>query len=131
MFRQTGISNAFKKATSADEDREIGQLMHITEDGEATHEVGDGVLAFPLVDKFDASDDQAADLQVSGVAKVWVETYTGIEAGLPVAIGSTGVGVKLAVAGDMIIGMALKKPTVNSQTIPVLLGVIPKTATLY
>lgn len=120
-YRIQGITNAFKKtAALVTGTREIGQLIHINNAGEATLTTDD--LHFPLVEKFDAAEDKAAAGQVSGIAKVYVETAASIVAGSPVKAGATGLGIALAAAGNEIIGYALATPAGNGDYIPVLLG---------
>lgn len=130
-WRIQGLSNAFKKASSAAANRSIGQLVHITTAGEATTLVGGESLAFPLTQNFDYSNDLVAEVQVTGVAKMYVETATSIAAGSPVTIGSTGVGIAVATEGDLIIGIALATPAGATDSIPVLLAPFPKASTIY
>lgn len=138
MRKPGGTYHAFQAAESAAADRKIGQLMHITSAGEATTVIGDALLAFPLIDGFKYQEgcyglpDNTADVQIEGVASVWVETFTGIDVGTALSIGTTGIGVKArSVDGEHVIGIALEKPTVNDQVIMVLLAPIAKNATIY
>lgn len=129
-WRIQGLSNSFKKAASAAANRKIGQLVHITDVGAATT-IADGNLAFPLIQDFDYLNDQVAEAQISGVGKVYVEATSGIEAGVPLTVGATGVGVKQAAVGDVILGIALAKPSGNGDLIPYLISVYPKADNIY
>lgn len=121
MWRIQGLSNAFKKAAALTTGaREIGQLVHINNAGEATLTTDD--LYFPLLQKFDVTEgDLVAEAQVDGIAKVYVETATSIVAGSPVNAGATGLGIKLAAAGQPFFGYALATPAGATDYIPVLL----------
>lgn len=122
-YRIQVISNAFEKDAAASADRSIGQLMRVTNAGKATNVLGESNLLFlPLIQPFKFADDQVAELQVSGIAKVAVETFTSILGGSPLARGATGIGVKIAVATEIVIGYALETPTSNGQLIAVLLA---------
>lgn len=127
------IVNAFKKAANAAANRVIGQLMRITLAGEATTVLGQGNMAFfPVAtENFDYLKDDLAALQLTGVAEVYVETFTNIVAGQPVGPGSTGIGIAVADDAGYVLGIALKTPVANGELIPVLLT--PKSApnTLY
>ena len=132
MRKAHGINHHFPKAASASADRKIGQLMHITAAGEATTVIGSAILALPLVDAFFFAENKPAELQVHGVASVYVEAFTGIDVGTPLTIGATGVGVKArATDGEFLLGYALQKPSVNGQNIMVSMNVLPKNVTIY
>lgn len=131
-WRIQGLSNSFKKAAAVSTDREIGQLVRITNDGEAAYATGqDDKLFFPLLQKLDASEDQVAEVQVTGVAKVYVETAAGITAGVPVGPGATLLGVQQAQTGEYILGIALATPAGDGDYIPVLLAPYPVASTIY
>lgn len=130
-WRIQGLSNSFSKADSANETRQIGQLIHIDEDGKATTLVGDGNLALPLIRKFDHLTDKVAEVQFSGIASIYVENATNIHPKVPVAVGATGKGIKAAEAGDFIIGMALETPSGNGVNIPVMFTIIPAAGNIY
>ena len=123
MYRLGVVSNTFKKASDATLDRSKGQLMRVNTSGQATHVLGEGnLIHLPLIEDFVAAEHNAASLQVEGIAKVYVEAEAGITAGSKVAVGATGVGIKLAVTGNIIIGVALENPSANGVFIPVLLS---------
>lgn len=119
-----GLSNAFKKASGVLADRKTGQLVRITTAGEATTALGEGNLLFlPLIQEFKpATDDSVAEAQLTGVAKVYVETATGITAGVEVSAGATGVGVRVKQSGAFVLGTALATPEGDGSYIPVLLA---------
>lgn len=122
-YRIQGLSNAFEKDAAAAADRSIGQLMRVTNAGKITNVLGEGNLMFlPLIQPFKFAEDLVAEAQVNGVAKVYVETFTSILAGSPVSRGTTGIGIKLAVSTDIVIGYALEAPTSNGQLIAVILA---------
>lgn len=127
------VVNAFKKAASAAADRSIGQLMRIDLAGNATTTLGqDNMLFYPVATedfKF-ATDDNAA-LQMTGVADVYVEDYSDIDAGAPVSPGSTGVGIKRAEGGEFVLGFAIVKPVANGELISVALAPQPATGSIY
>src|SRR5690606_25673499 len=111
MYRIHGLSNAFEKASSANADRKIGQLVRINPAGEATTTLGDdNLMFFPLIEDFKYQEDSIAQAQVTGIANVYVEESDGIVAGVPVGPGTTGVGIQLGQEGEYILGMALKTP---------------------
>lgn len=117
-YRIRGVTNAFPKAAAITSGTRIkGQLIHITNAGEATTTSDD--LYYPLVENFDGATDSVASVQINGIAKVQVETFTSIVAGSPLKLGATGVGVMLAAAGDAFFAKALKPATVNLEFIPV------------
>lgn len=129
-WRIQGLSLAISKATALTTGkRTIGQLVHVTNAGEATLVTDD--LHFPLLEDFDvAGGDVAASAQITGVAKVYVETAASIVAGSPVKPGATGLGAALAGDGDDYFGHALETPSGNGDFIPVLLskGTVPEPA---
>lgn len=132
MWRIQGLSNAFKASTGLAADREIGQLVRITNDGEADDALGqDNKLFFPLMQKFIAAEDKVAEAQVTGIAKVYVEESTGITAGVPVGPGATGLGVQQAQDGEFILGIALATPAADGDYIPVLLTPYPEAGSIY
>lgn len=119
-FRIQGIKNAVKKAAAQTTGtRTIGQLIHFNNSGEATLTADD--LHFPAVAPFDGAVDDRAQVQVDGIALVYVETAASIVAGSPLKPGATGVGAALATAAGMHFGFALVTPTADGQLIPVLL----------
>lgn len=131
-WRIQGLSNAFKKAAGLAADREIGQLVRITEAGEADDALGqDNKLFFPLMQKFIAAEDQVAEAQITGVAKVYVEESSGITAGVPVGPGATGLGIQQAQTGEYILGIALATPAADGDVIPVLLAPYPVADQIY
>lgn len=120
-WRIQGIINGFNKAAAlVTGTRLVGQLIHLNPAGEATFTTSS--VFFPLTEKLDATVDQIGCAQVSGVAKVYVETFTGIVAGSPLKAGATGLGVALGTTGTVILGHALEAPTANGVFIPVLLS---------
>lgn len=131
MWRTQGLSTAIKKAASANADRKTGQLVNITATGEGTNLIGGADGAFVLLNDFYHAQDSVYEAQVTGIAKTFVEEAAGIKAMSPLAIGDNGVGVKLASAGDYIIGNALATPKGDSDFIPVLLAPIAKASNLY
>lgn len=130
-FRIQGLSNSFKKASTAAANRKIGDLVHINAAGEATTLVGDKNLAFPLMRPLDFENDQVAEAQIDGVAPVNVEESDNITVGSPLTIGATGVGVAVAEEGDVILGIALKVPTGDGDQIPMLIQIYPKAENIY
>lgn len=131
-WRIQGLSNSFKKAAGATVSRTIGQLMRITAIGLATHELGeDNLLFFPLMQDFNPLEDQVAELQLTGVANVYVEDATGITGGVPVGPGATGKGIAQAVDGEYVMGFALATPGGNGDMIPVLLAPQAVASSLY
>lgn len=122
MYRIQGIINAFPKAAAQTTGvREIGQLVHLNAAGDAN--MTTSLIHFPVAtERFDATVDAAAALQVTGIAMAYVETFTSIVPGSPVNAGATGLGIKLAAATQPFIGHALRPATVNGQLIPILLG---------
>lgn len=117
-WRIQGISNAFDKATTAVASRKIGQLIHINEDSQATTVKADAKISYPLLQAFDHEFDGVAEVCITGIAKTFVETAAGIEVGSKLAVGSTGVGVKLAEAGEDYIGVALEAAQADGDYIP-------------
>lgn len=132
MYRIQGLSNAFPKASTAAANRKIGQLVRINPAGDATTISGDdNLLFFPLIEDFDYTNDDIAQAQVTGVAKVYVEESDGIVAGVSVGPGATGVGVQMGQDGDYILGIALKTPAGDGDYIPVLLAPVPSSDAIY
>lgn len=121
-YRIQGIILALKKAAAQTTGkRTIGQLVHVTNAGEATLSTDD--IFFPLTEDFDvAGGDQVASAQVDGIAKVYVETAASIVAGSFLKAGSTGLGAALADLGDNYFGVALATPAGDGEFIPVLLS---------
>lgn len=122
-FRIQGIINAFEVASGTAASREIGQLVRITNAGKATTGTGEGdKLFFPVTEKLDHTADKVVGAQVTGVAKVYVETAAGITAGSRVSIGATFLGVRQEQANPaFILGIALATPSGDGDYIPVLL----------
>lgn len=131
MYRVGGPRVTLDKDASVDtalESRKIGQLVRLTVDGKAAVGTGTGDAFFPLIQDLDGVADLTADVQVGGIAKVYVETASGIEAGTPVSAGSTALGVQIAQDGEFILGIALAKPAANGVFIPVLIAPAPPAA---
>lgn len=126
---------AFPVAADFDEDRKVGDLVGITEDGEITNVLEDGVIFLPLVEDViveNVREDQktkVAGVQTHAIAKVTVETALNIKAGSDVGVGATGVGAALYTTGFKL-GIALATPKGNDDQIPVLL-VPSSVATIY
>lgn len=119
-WRIQGTIVPFKKSAALTTGtREVGKLIHINNAGEATFTKDD--IYFPLTEKFIADEESVSSAQVTGVAKVFVETAASIVAGSPVKAGTVGTGIALAVAGDNILGYALETPAGDGDYIPVLL----------
>jgi hypothetical protein len=118
------IVNAFLKSAGAVANRLIGQLMRVDLTGKASTTLGEGNLFFLPVatENFDYLKDDYAALQMTGVAEVYVEAFTGIAAGEPVSPGATGIGIKAAADGEFILGFALRAPVANGELIPVLIS---------
>lgn len=127
------VVNAFKKAANAAANRVIGQLMRITLTGEATTVLGQDNLAFfPVAtENFDYLKDENAALQLTGVAEVYVESITNIDAGSPVGPGATGIGIAVGDDTKFVLGIALRKPVANGELIPVLIAPKPAPSSLY
>lgn len=117
-WRMQGISNAFEKASTAAASRKIGQLIHIDEDGQATTVKADAKISYPLLQAFDHVNDGVAEACITGIAKTFVETSVGIVVGSKLAVGTTGVGVKLAEAGEDYIGVALEDAQGDGSFVP-------------
>lgn len=122
MWRIQGLINSFKASTGMAADRNVGELVRITNDGEADDATGqDDKLYLPLTEKFVVGEEVVA-AQVTGVAKVYVETASSIVAGSAVGIGATGKGIAIATSGDFVLGQALATPAGDGDFIPVLLA---------
>lgn len=120
-WRIQGLSNAFKKAAALTTGkRTIGQLVHVTNAGEATLTTDD--LYYPLIQDFDVTGgDLVAEAQIDGIAKVYVETATSIVAGSYLKAGATGLGVALASGTDSYFAVALATPAGAAEFIPAVL----------
>lgn len=118
-----GITNAFIKDASITTDRQVGQLVRIMNNGNAAYGTGESnKLFFPLSEPVDGAADAYVAAQVTGIAMVYVETATGITAGVRVGVGSTFLGVAAEGANPaFILGYALKTPAGDGDVIPVLL----------
>lgn len=121
MYRVKGTRVSIEKASTVTTGkRGIGQLMHLDVNGKASTVTS--YAHYPLVEPFDGAVDHAAGVQVDSVAKVYVETASGIVAGSPLKAGATGLGAALAEAGDNYFGHALVQPRGDGDYIPVVLS---------
>ena len=121
-YRIQGIKNAFiKDATAAN--RNIGQLVRIMNNGNATTGTGESnKLFFPVTEKLVVADDYYVEAQVTGIAMCYVETSSGITAGIRVGVGATFLGIAAEGANPaFVLGIALKTPAGDGDLIPVLL----------
>lgn len=119
MYRNHGIPHAFKVAFSAD--RAKGYLAQLLTDGTLSDSSSNGSgVYFALIEDIKAGDTEVAGATVSGVAKVYVETASGIKPGVRVGVGGTGEGV-IQFAGGFEVGIALATPKADGDFIPVLL----------
>lgn len=111
-------------------DRLAGQLVKLDVDGKVTTDTGADNLYYPVKDTVGPlTDGDIVNVQLTGVAKVFVETATGIVAGATVIVGPLGRGVVLgALPGEAlatsaaVIGIA-QYPAAGKSHIPVLLNV--------
>lgn len=122
-YRIQGIKNAFVKASGMNANRTVGQLVRISNAGEATVGTGESnKLFFPVTRDVVYTEDVFVEAQVTGIAKVYVETASGITAGVRVGVGATFLGVAAEGANPaFILGIALKTPAGDGDYIPVLL----------
>lgn len=124
MWRVQGESIAIEKDASVDEaseSRKAGQLVRINSSGKALVANGAGFY-MPLMRAFDATKKDPVEVQISGAAKLYVETASGIIPGSPLAAGSTGLGVKLATDTDQVIGVAVVAPRGDGDYVPAILS---------
>lgn len=120
-YRNHGIPVSFPLNLTDVAEKTIGQLITLNASGEAVTTVSEtSAIAFPLIEDIEAGFSKTADVTVSGIAQVYVETAAGIFPGLSVGIGATGLGVELYSSGFKL-GIALEAPSANGDFIPVLL----------
>lgn len=128
MVRNHGIPKAFEVDATFAADRKIGQLVRVKPNGKITNVLGESnLLFFPLVEDVNIVDVLDANLKtkqagvtVVGVAKVYVETASGITAGVEVGVGTTGIGCAIQGTGYKL-GIALSTPKGDGDFIEVLL----------
>lgn len=119
-YRVGGISLAFTKAPAVTSGVfNIGDVVGLDTNSKVVT-ASAGLISFPLSETFDGAAEQAACIQMTGIAYVKITVVTGIDVDSRLMWG-TGNGGILATAGSKSFGKALQKPTVANQIIPVLL----------
>lgn len=94
MYSQWGIIDGREFTANSTAVRAKNQLVALKADGKVTPDTGIDNVYFPVKQAVaPANEGEIVDVQITGVAKVYVETATSIVAGATVIVGPNGLGV--------------------------------------
>ncbi len=128
MYSQWGLVDGKEFVANGTAVRGIGELVALTATGAVTPDTGADNIYYPLKEPVSAEKaGETVDVQIEGVAKVYVEDADDIVAGSTVIVGPLGRGVIFGAAAGAdpaasasIVGIA-QKPAAGQTHIPVLL----------
>lgn len=99
MYSQWGIIDGREFKANSTATRQAHQLVALASDGTVTPDTGIDNVYYPV--KENVGPDKAGnvvDVQLTGVAKIFVEVATNIVAGSTVIVGTNGTGVSFGAA---------------------------------